>query len=116
LVFYLFLPGQKEYNFQSELLKLSRYPVELREEWVQGQEAVLQMQQDLLGDVDIIVPVTRPSRCMVFVVLGVGVGVCPSIYWYMLLIPINDDATESTIIDTEVFPNMVLGLSCTIKR
>ena len=59
--------------------------------------------QDLLGDVDIIVPVTRPSRCMDFVVLGVGVVVCPSIYWYMLLIPINDAATKSTIIDTEVF-------------
>jgi hypothetical protein len=28
----------------------------------------------------------------------------------MLLIPINDAATKSTIIDTEVFSNMVLRL------
>jgi hypothetical protein len=37
-------------------------------------------------------------------------GACPSSYWYMLLIPINDAATKSTITDTEVFPNMVLRL------
>jgi ribosomal protein S2 len=33
----------------------------------------------------------------------------------MLLIPINDGATKSTIIYTEVFSNMVLRLSCSIK-
>jgi hypothetical protein len=32
----------------------------------------------------------------------------------MLLIPINDATTKSTIIDTEVFPNIVLRLSCSI--
>ena len=43
-------------------------------------------------------------------------GVCPSTYWCMLLIPINDAATKSTIIDTEVLPNMPLRLLCSIKR
>jgi hypothetical protein len=32
----------------------------------------------------------------------------------MLLIPINDTATRSSIIDTEVFPNMGLRLSYSI--
>jgi hypothetical protein len=34
----------------------------------------------------------------------------------MLLIPISDAATKSTIIDTEVLLNMALRLSCSIKR
>ncbi len=78
-------------------------------------------EQVLLGETTIIALSTLPSRCTVYTVccvlgVGVGVGVCPSICWYRLLIPIIDDATKSTIIDTEVFLNMVLDLSCSIKR
>ena len=66
--------------------------------------------QDLFGDTTIIAPVTWPEGCTV---RGVWL---PSIYWCMLPIPITDAATRSTIIDTEVFPNMVLRLSYSIKQ